>query len=323
MSFLEPNRLYLLLVVLALLTGYLLMQGRRKVYAARLASADLIGSVIPHQPGWRRHVAALIFLGALGTLTVGFARPTAEQRAPRERATVVVAIDVSLSMEADDVDPTRLEAAKQAARDFVAELPPTLNVGIVAFAGQASVLVPPTQNRTVALAAIDGLELAESTAIGEAIFTSLDALKQVPSDGSGEQAPARIVLLSDGETTMGRPDEQAVAAAITAGVPVSTIAFGTKDGVILYDDPSTEAIEEQVINVPVGDENLEAIATATSGAFFSAKSLEELDVVYDDIGSAIGYETIETEITDWFVGVALLLLLAASGLSLWWFQRLL
>ncbi len=322
MSFLEPNRLYLLLVVLALAVGYLLMQGRRKVYAARLASADLIGSVLPRQPGWRRHVAALLLLSAVGTLTVGFARPTAERRAPRERATVVVAIDVSLSMEADDVEPTRLEAARQAARDFVAELPPTLNVGIVAFAGQASVLVPPTQNRAVALAAIDGLELAESTAIGEAIFTSLDALKQVPSDGSDDPAPARIVLLSDGETTMGRPDEQAVAAAITAGVPVSTIAFGTKDGVILYDDPSTEAIEEQLINVPVGDENLEAIASATNGAFFSAKSLEELDVVYDDIGSAIGYETIETEITDWFVGGALLLLLAASSLSLWWFQRL-
>lgn len=323
MSFLEPNRLYLLLVVLALATGYLLMQGRRKVYAARLASADLIGSVLPRQPGWRRHVAALFLLSAVGTLTVGFARPTAERRAPRERATVVVAIDVSLSMEADDVEPTRLDAARQAARDFVSELPPTLNVGIVAFAGQASVLVAPTQNRAVALAAIDGLELAESTAIGEAIFTSLDALKQVPSDGTDDPAPARIVLLSDGETTMGRPDEQAVAAAITAGVPVSTIAFGTKDGVIVYDDPSTEAIEEQLINVPVGDENLEAIASATNGAFFSAKSLKELDVVYDDIGSAIGYETIETEITDWFVGVSLLLLLAASGLSLWWFQRLL
>ena len=227
-------------------------------------------------------------------------------------------------MEADDVEPTRLDAARQAARDFVSELPPTLNVGIVAFAGQASVLVAPTQNRAVALAAIDGLELAESTAIGEAIFTSLDALKQVPSDGT-DKTQLRLVSFcsSDGETTMGRPDEQAVAAAITAGVPVSTIAFGTKDGVILYDDPSTEAIEEQLINVPVGDENLEAIATATNGAFFSAKSLKELDVVYDDIGSAIGYETIETEITDWFVGVSLLLLLAASGLSLWWFQRLL
>ena len=323
MSFLQPDRLYLLLVVLAIAGAYLFLQSRRKVYAARLASAEMLSSIVPHHPGWRRHIAALVVLASLTTLVLGFAQPTAETKVPRERATVVVAIDVSLSMEADDVDPTRLQAAQQAARDFVSELPPTLNVGIVGFAGQASILVPPTQNRTVALAAIDGLELAESTAIGEAIFTSLDALKQVPSDGTDEPAPARIVLLSDGETTMGRPDEQAVAAANAAGVPVSTIAFGTKDGVISYDDPTTEAVEEQIIPVPVGDENLRAIADATSGAFFSAKSLAELDVVYDDIGSAIGYETVEREITDRFVGGALALLLLASGLSLWWFQRLL
>ncbi|MEZ5340669.1 MAG: VWA domain-containing protein, partial [Acidimicrobiales bacterium] len=148
MSFLEPDRLYLLLGLLVLVALYVVVQRRRKVYAARLASAEMLSSIIPRQPGWRRHIAALVLLSAIGTLTVGFAKPTAERRVPRERATVVVAIDVSLSMEADDVDPTRLDAAKQSAEQFVSELPPTLNVGIVAFAGQSAILVAPTQNRT-------------------------------------------------------------------------------------------------------------------------------------------------------------------------------
>ena len=322
MNFLSPERLWLLILVAVLVVGYVALQTRRRTYAARLASADLLDSVIPNRPGWRRHVTAAVFLAALSTLTVGFARPTREVEVPRERATIIVAIDVSLSMEAADVDPNRIQAAKIAASRFVDELPPTLNVGIVGFAGTASVLVPPTTDRAFAHRAIDNLSLEESTAIGEAIFTSLDALRNTPPDETGELPPARIILLSDGETTLGRPDELAAAAAVEAGVPVSTIAFGTAEGIIVYDDPNTEFIETDVIPVPVGDDNLRAIAEATDGAFFSASSLDELDEVYADIGSAIGFETIDREITDWFVGVGLVVMLLSSGLSLLWFQRL-
>ncbi len=176
MNFFSPERLWLLVAVGALAVVYALMQRRRRTYAARLASAHLIESVIPNRPGWRRHGVAAVFLAALSTFVVAFAQPARERQVPRERATVIVAIDVSLSMQAADVDPTRLLAAQEAANRFVDELPPTLNVGIVAFAGQASVLVSPTTNRDAAHRAIDNLKLAESTAIGEAIFTSLDAL---------------------------------------------------------------------------------------------------------------------------------------------------
>ncbi len=323
MSFLSPNRLWLLLAVVALAIVYLVAQRRRKTYAARLASAHMLDSVIPNRPGWRRHGVTAIFLAALTAFVTAFAQPATEQQVPRERATIIVAIDVSLSMEAADVDPTRLLAAQEAANRFVDELPPTLNVGIVAFAGQASVLVPPTTDRAAAHRAIDSLQLAESTAIGEAIFTSLDALAAAPgAEENGEIPPARIVLLSDGETTVGRPDAEAVVQAIEDEVQVSTIAFGTTSGAIAYDDPETPQIEQELIPVPVRDDNLRAIADATGGTFFAAENLSELEAVYEDIGSAIGYETELGEVTDWFVGGGLVLLLVSSLLSAWWFQRL-
>ncbi|MEM9565809.1 MAG: VWA domain-containing protein [Actinomycetota bacterium] len=322
MTLLTPWRLAFLAAVALLAVLYIVMQRRRRTYALRFAASDLFDSVAPQSPGFRRHVPAMVFLVALSTLVVAFAQPARQIRVPRERATVIVAIDVSLSMQATDVDPDRLQAAQEAAIRFVEELPPTLNVGVVSFAGTAAVLVSPTRDRLPVQNAIENLRLAESTAIGEAIFTSLDALANAPSDGSDELPPARIVLLSDGETTVGRPDGAAVAAAREAGVPVSTIAFGTANGTIVYDDPATEAVENQRIPVPVGEDNLRAIADDTGGAFFSAASLEELEAVYTDIGSAVGFETVDREITDWFVGGGLVLLALAAGFSLLWFQRL-
>lgn len=322
MSFLAAWRLWFLLGVVALAAAYVLLQRRRRAYTLRFTSSELLDSVAPRRPGWRRHVPAVTFLVALVLLVAGFARPTRQVSVPRERATVVLAIDVSLSMMADDVDPNRLEAAQDAAKQFLDELPPTLNVGLVSFAASATVLVPPTQDRAVVERAIEGLQLAPATAIGEAIFTSLDVLRQVPADDSGTIPPARIVLLSDGETTVGRPDQLAAAAAAEAGVPVTTIGFGTQRGFIVYDDPATPEREQQVIPVPVGEENLQAIAEATDGSYFAAATQAELEEVYADIGSAIGTERIWREITDWFVGASLVVLLVASGLSLLWFQRL-
>lgn len=322
MTFITPWRLWLLLLVLVIAVVYVLLQRRRRTYALRFSSSELFDSVATARPGIRRHVPAAIFLIALATLVTGLAQPARLVRVPRERATVIVAIDVSLSMQAQDVDPDRLQAAQEAAKRFIEELPPTLNVGVVSFAGTATVLVTPTRDRLPAYTAIDNLRLAESTAIGEAIFTSLDALLSAPPDGTGELPPARIVLLSDGETTVGRPDSAAIQAASEAEIPVSTIAFGTVAGSIVYDDPETEFVEQDQIPVPVREDNLRDIAESTGGAFFAASSLEELESVYSDIGSAIGYEDINREITDWFLAGGLVLLVLSTGFSLLWFQRL-
>jgi len=322
MTFLTPERLWLLLAVAALAVGYVVVQRKRSAYALRFASSEMFDSLAPRRPGFRRHIPALVFLAALSVLVAAFAQPARQVRVPRERATVIVAIDVSLSMDATDVEPNRLQAAQTAAKRFIDELPPTLNVGIVAFAGSASVLVTPTTDRLPAQNAIDNLSLAESTAIGEAIFTSLNALLNAPPDESGELPPARIVLLSDGQTTVGRPDSQAVDAAVEAEIPVSTIAFGTPEGSIVYDDPSTDVVEADPIPVPVMEDNLRVIADRTGGAFFTASTLDELEAVYNDIGSAVGYELVDREITDWFVAGALGLLGLAALFSLLWFQRL-
>ncbi len=323
MTFLSPERLWLLLVVAALAVAYVVLQRRRKTYALRFASSELFSTIATNSPKARRHIPAAIFLAAAAVLVASFAQPATQVRVPRERATVVIAIDVSLSMMAQDVTPDRLQAAQEAAHRFVDELPPTLNVGLVSFAGSAAVQVPPTLDRTPVHIAIDNLELAESTAIGEAIFTSLKALDTLPvSENEDDPPPARIVLLSDGETTIGRPDAEAVEAAIREEVQVSTIAFGTANGFIVYDNPETVENDPTDIPVPVREDNLKDIADATDGTFFTASSLEELEAVYADIGSAIGYEEVDKEITDRVVGAGLLLLLSAAGLSLAWFQRL-
>jgi Ca-activated chloride channel family protein len=317
MNFLTPYRLLLLLAVAALVGIYLLVQLRRKSYAVKFTNIDLLDRVAPRKPGWRRHVPAAMFLLALATLTVGFAQPTRETQVPRERATIVLAIDTSLSMKADDVAPSRIDAAKSAASSFLDVLPPKINVGLVLFNGNAAVRVAPTTDREAIRRGLAGAELGERTAIGEAIFTSLEAIESVPADDDNTAPPARIVLMSDGSNTYGRPNEVATQAAIDAGVPVSTIGFGTDDGTI--PDPASPWI---TVPVPVDRESLETIATETDGTYFSAFTEGQLRDVYQDIGSSIGYTTEEVDASSWFIGGALLLLLATSAFSMAWFSRL-
>ncbi len=315
MTFLEPARLWLFAVVGALAIAYVVAQWRRRTYAVRFTNVDLLDSVAPRRPGWRRHVPAALFLLAASALVVAVARPARDERVPRERATVIMAIDTSLSMDATDVDPSRIGGAKEAAAAFLDALPDRLNVGLVSFNGIATVRVAPTTDHERVQEQISDLELDEATAIGEAIFASLDAIEAVLPDETGTAPPARIVLMSDGFTTVGRPDADAVAAARDAGVPVSTIAFGTDQGFI-------EIPGEGIVPVPVDQTALRSIADGTGGQFFAAASTAELEVVYSDIGSAVGFENEEREIVLWFVTAALILLLATSATSLLWFSRL-
>jgi Ca-activated chloride channel homolog len=248
------------------------------------------------------------------TLSIAMARPAVDAEEPLERATVMLAIDVSLSMEARDVRPSRIEAAQEAAKQFVAELPPTFNLGLVAFSKAANVLVAPTKDRTAVYQAIDALMLAQATATGEAVFTCLEAIRLVPADGAAGPPPARIVLLSDGYRTSGRSIEEAGAAASAANVPVSTIAFGTDAGVV--------EIEGRTQQVPVDRQALSQLAETTRGYFYEAASADELKRVYEDMGSSIGHRVTPREVTQWYAGAGLLLALVAAGMSLLWTSRL-
>ncbi len=313
-GFLASRWLLLLIVVAALAAAYVVVALRRRVYAVRFTNLALLKSVAPRSPGWRRHLAATASLLGLLSLVLAMARPTAEVRLPRERATVMVVIDVSLSMQATDVRPTRITAARTAAKQFISELPTTFNVGLVSFAGTAAVAVSPTRDRASVREGIDGLQLAESTATGEAVFAALGAIKAVPADGARGPAPGRIVLLSDGFRTVGRTNAEATAAANAAHIPVSTIAFGTDTGSV--------ELQGQEIPVPVDRVALRQLAESTSGHYYSAASSDQLRAVYQDLGSSIGYRRVPREITTWFLGVGLLLALTAAAMSLLWTARL-
>jgi Ca-activated chloride channel family protein len=227
-----------------------------------------------------------------------------------------MALDVSISMQADDVSPDRISAAQAAATSFLDDVPEAVNVGLVTFAGTARVEVAPTTDREVVATAIEQLQLREGTAIGDAIDASLDALQTVPESPDGEPVPAAIVVMSDGSTTMGVPNEQATENAIEQGVPVSTIAFGTDEGTVTIPDTG------ELVRVPVDPEALAAIAEETGGTSYEAATQGELTEVYASIGSSVGYDTIDTEITEWFVASALLGFLAAAGLALAWSNRI-
>jgi Ca-activated chloride channel family protein len=315
MRFLVEWRLFLLVGVGAMAGAWVAVALQRRQHVVRFTNVELLDVVAPRDPGWRRHVPAVLFLVALAGLVVGFARPVRDTRVGDERATVVLAVDTSLSMEADDVDPTRLEVAQEAARAFVADLPEELNVGLVTFNGTTTIAVPPGRDRDALTAAIDAMELGEATAIGEAIFTSLDAVAAAPQGEGDEPAPARIVIMSDGETTVGRPDADGAAAAADAEVPVDTIAFGTAEGTIVGEGGEREP-------VPVAPEPLADIAAATGGTAFEAESLDELSAAYTDIGGVVGYEDAEQDVSGWFVGSGLALLAVAGSCSLLWSQRL-
>jgi Ca-activated chloride channel family protein len=314
MTFLSPGRLWILAGLALLAVLYVLGTRRRTPYAARFTQLSLLASVAPRSATWKRHVPAGLLLLAMALLTVGFARPEGVVQVPRERATIVVALDTSLSMNAEDVSPTRDAAARRAATAFVESLPRRFNVGLVAFNGTSSIAVAPTQDHDAVVEAIGDLSLGESTAIGEAVFSSLDALTQLPSSSSDtEPPPARIVLLSDGTNTVGRRVSAAIDAANDAGVPVSTIAFGTQEG--------TVSVGGQEIPVPVDRRTLRLLAEDTGGTSYVAESGDALSSVYDDIGSQVGTTTEKREVSTRWAGYGLGVAALAALASLAWGVR--
>lgn len=301
-EFAEPGRLAALLLIPVLGGAYLLLHQRQR--AGRGSEAAELG-VLQRDRSWLRHVVVGLALLSLATLTMAWAKPQADVLVPRQRATVVIAMDISYSMQADDVKPTRLAAAKVAAQEFVKEMPDTYNVALVQFARTASLVVPPTQDHYQVLTAIQSLELAPATAIGEGIYTSLDALNLLPPAADGtEPVPARIVLLSDGKTTAGRSAYDAAREARARQTPVDTIAYGSQNGVAV--------IEGQPVDVPVDEAELREIAIAGGGRAYAAKSAGQLQEVYRDIGNSLGYMMKKEEVSAQYAGFGLLCAVLAS-----------
>ncbi|OLT37864.1 VWA domain-containing protein [Actinomadura sp. CNU-125] len=314
MTFHAPERLFLAIALAGLAAAYVVLQLRRGRYAARFTNLELLEKVAPLRPGWRRHVPAAAFLLMTGLFVTGFARPAADVRVAREQATIMLAVDVSSSMEAADVEPDRLTAAQRAARTFLDGLPGRFNVGLVAFAGSAAVTVAPTTDRRAVRSGIDGLALGPRTAIGEGVFSSLRAIGDFGAQYGEAAPPAHVVLLSDGTNTAGRSPEEAAERAVRAGVPVSTIAYGTAEGVIYQN--GTE------LPVPVDGPALERLAQQTGGGYYEAASGDELRRVYADIGGAVGYRTEQREVWAWFVGAGLVAACVTALASLLWFSRI-
>lgn len=314
-NFASPWWFLLLVGVGALVVAYVVVQRMRVRRTMRFTNLELLERVVPKRQNWLRHIPAVVLVIALMLLTTAMAGPTAEQRVPRNRATVMLVIDVSLSMEATDVKPSRLKAAQDAAKDFANGLTPGINLGLISFAGTASVMVSPTTDRNSVAKQIDNLRLAESTATGEAIFAALQSIEgfaQVVGGADGAP-PARIVLMSDGKQTVPTDDGDdprgaftAARAAKDAKVPVSTISYGTTEGEVTIDGKSQA--------VPVDDESMKQIASLSGGEFYKAASAAELHRVYDTLGEQIGYETKDADASKpWLILGTLAALVAAGG----------
>ena len=348
MTYLWPEMLWLLLVAPALVGAYVLLLRRKKKGVLRYASLSLVRDAIGPGQRIRRHIPPLLFLAAMIAALVAIARPTAVITLPSEQRTIILAIDVSLSMRAADIEPNRLAAAQSAAKAFVEEQPADVRIGIVSFAGTASLVQRPTQNREDLIAAIDRLQLQRHTAIGSGVIVSLAAvfpdedidLESVifgrafarerggPIEGArksekkpfqpvppGSYASAAIILLTDGRRTTGPDPVEAAKMAADRGVRVFTVGFGTQAG-------GAVDIDGWSIYMRFDEETLKAIAEVTRAQYFHAGSAADLKKVYESLNARLVLEKKETEITALFAAGAATLALASAALSILWFHRI-
>jgi Ca-activated chloride channel family protein len=341
-KFLWPEALWLLLALPVLAVGYLAMLRRRRAAAQRFVGLSILREAAQRSAGWKSHVAPALYLVALTVLILASARPTALLTLPSHQRTLILAMDVSLSMRASDVQPSRLGAAQAAARDFIREQPSDVKIGIVSFAGTALLVQPPTREKDELIAAIDRLQLDRHTAIGSGIIMALATL--FPDDGidlesivlgprsagstaargkAAKKAPAKetkrlppgsnphaaIILLTDGRRTIGPDPLDAARMAADRGVRVFTVGFGSAQG-------GPVAFEGYSIFMMYDEETLKAIAELTSAEYFHAASSEELRKIYDSLTSRFVLEQAETEITAFFALAATLLVLGAAAFSL-------
>jgi Ca-activated chloride channel homolog len=355
MTFLWPPALWLVLLLPVLVALYVAILRRRKKGALAYSNFGLVKAALGPRQSYRRHVPPAIFLAAIAVMIVALARPAAVVTLPSQHETIILAMDVSGSMRADDVKPTRLAAAQAAARAFIKDTPKSTRIGLVSFAGSAALVQPPTQNREDLLAAIEQLQLQNATAIGSGILVSLKAIfpeqdfelgspRELRASGVGaaaaggsslgarplgarpkqEQKPAPpgsyksavVILLTDGQTTTGPDPVDAARLAAERGVRVFTVGVGTPDGQILTG-------EGWSIRVRLDEDALKAIADLTRGEYFFAGNAPDLKKIYEGLNSKLVLEKKETEITALFTGVAAALALLAAALSLLWFNRLL
>ena len=341
MSFQWPEALWALLLAPALVGLYIWLLHRRKKTAVRFASVALVKQALGKGPGWRRHVPPALLLLAVMVLLLAAARPTAKIKLPSQQETIVLAMDVSGSMRATDVQPNRITAAQNAAKAFVTGLPRNVRIGVVSFAGTAAVVQAPTLSRDDVVAAIDRFQLQRGTAIGSGIVLSLATL--FPDDGidlsqitgaramppapgekkekkdhapvePGSYASAAVILLTDGQRTTGPDPMEAAKMAAERGVKIYTVGVGTKAGEII-------GFEGWSMRVRLDEDTLKAIANMTRANYFYAGTAEDLKQVYQGLSSRLVVETKETEITALFAALGALIAVLAGGLSVWWFGR--
>jgi Ca-activated chloride channel family protein len=319
LSFASPLLLAGLLLLPLLVLGYRYLQRRPNRYAVRYTNLDVLATIVDSTRSWRRHAGLALFLLALAALLVGFARPSVNRLADREEATIVLVIDVSGSMQAKDVEPTRLAAAQKVVRDFMKRLPERFQVGVVAFSETAEVAAPATADRQLAIDAIDYLYPQRGTAIGDGLARGVEVARAAEAGNAGQRRPAAILLLSDGSQTEGvlLPQEGA-ARAKSFKIPVYTIALGTPEGVVEFNRFGGT----RIIPVPPDKPTLRQIAATTGGRFYEAESVGDLRSAYDKMGSLVSKVKRKQEVTFAFLAGGLVLLLAAAGIAVVTFPRL-
>lgn len=320
MNFLEPGRLWLLVVIPVLVGAYALLQRRKSSYAVRFTNMALLDTVAPRRMNWRQHCAVGLALLTLAFGIMLLAQPSKVVRVPASVVssfTVVLVLDVSLSMAATDVAPSRIVAAEEAAKDFLAQLPSNFKAALVQFAGEASLVVPPTTQHAEVAAALDGLELGERTATGEGIYTSLGVIQQelgaVEKDASGH-VPGLVVMLSDGYRTAGRNQNDAARSAKEQGVRIHTVAVGTPSGVV--------SAQGDMISVPVKTDELEEISRISGGEAYVASTPDDLLEAYEAVGNQLVYTTERRDATadylPWLVLMSVLSTIAGLFVASRW-----